>query len=90
MVIQRRANWEEKGDEVKSMKIKDKDTTLKIAGWFLSFLCMLIGSYFVWPHIHVALLGIVFFYIGIRVFNFSTFKEYKEDRVKLLLKLSKW
>jgi len=72
------------------MKIKEKDTILKIAGWILSFLCMIIGSYFVWPHIHVALLGIIFFYIGIRVFNFSTFKEYKEARVKLLLKLSKW
>ena len=72
------------------MKIQDKDTRLRIAGWALSFLCMLIGSYFVWPHIHVALLGIAFFYLGIRIFNFSTFEEYKEDRVKLLLKLSKW
>ena len=72
------------------MNIKDKDTRLKIAGWVLSFLCMTIGSYFLWPHIHVALVGIVFFYIGVRVFNFSTFKEYKEARVKLLLKLSKW
>ena len=72
------------------MKIQDKDTRLRIAGWALSFLCMLIGSYFLWPHIHVALLGIVFFYIGVRVFNFSTFEEYKEARVKLLLKLSKW
>ena len=72
------------------MNIKDKDTTLKLIGWGLSFLCMLIGSYFVWPHIHVSLLGIAFFYLGIRVFNFSTFEEYKEARVKLLLKLSKW
>ena len=72
------------------MKIQDKDTRLRIAGWALSFLCMLIGSYFLWPHIHVALLGIVLFYFGIRIFNFSTFEEYKEDRVKLLLKLSKW
>ena len=72
------------------MKIKEKDTILKIAGWILSLLCMLIGSYFVWPHIHVALLGIAFFYLGIKIFNFSTFEEYKEDRVKLLLKLSKW
>jgi len=72
------------------MNIKDKDTRLKIAGWVLSLLCMTIGSYFLWPHIHVALVGIVFFYLGIRVFNFSTFEEYKEARVKLLLKLSKW
>ena len=72
------------------MNFKDKDTTLRIAGWTLSFLCMLIGSYFVWPHIDVALLGIAFFYLGIRVFNFATFKEYKDARVKLLLKLSDW
>ena len=72
------------------MNIKDKDTRLKIAGWVLSLLCMTIGSYFLWPHIHVALLGIAFFYLGIRIFNFATFKEYKEARVKLLLKLSKW
>ena len=69
------------------MNIKDKDTTLKIAGWVLSLLCLLIGSYFVWPHIHVALLGIGFFYLAIRIFNFSTFKEYEEDRRKLLRKL---
>ena len=62
----------------------------RIAGWALSLLCMLAGSYFLWPHIHVALLGIVFFYAGIRVFNFSTFKEYEEDRRKLLFKLTKW
>ena len=72
------------------MNIKDKDTTLKFIGWGISLLCMLIGSYFLWPHIHVALVGIVFFYIGVRIFNFATFEEYKEDRVKLLLKLSKW
>ena len=72
------------------LNIKDKDTRLRIAGWILSFLCMLIGSYFVWPHIHVALLGIGFFYLGIRIFNFSTFEEYKEQRKELLLKLTKW
>ena len=72
------------------MNIRDKDNVLRIAGWTLSLLCMIIGSYFVWPHIHVALLGIVFFYIGVRIFNFATFKEYKEQRVKLLLKLSEW
>jgi len=72
------------------MNIRDKDNVLRIAGWTLSLLCMIIGSYFVWPHIHVALLGIVFFYLGVRIFNFATFKEYKEQRVKLLLKLSEW
>ena len=63
------------------------ENTLRAAGWLLSLLCILIGSYFVWPHIHVALLGIGFFYLAIRIFNFSTFKEYDEDRRKLLRKL---
>jgi len=72
------------------MNIRNKDNTLRMAGWTLSLLCMVIGSYFVWPHIHVALLGLAFFYLALRIFNFSTFEEYKEDRVKLLLKLSKW
>ena len=67
-----------------------KDMHFRIAGWVLSLLCILAGSYFLWPRIHVALLGIVFFYAGIRVFNFSTFKEYEEDRKKLLFKLTKW
>ena len=75
---------------MKSMNIKDKDTRLRIAGWVLSFLCMLIGSYFLWPHIHVALVGIVFFYVGARVFNFSTFKEYAKKRQQLLTKLQGW
>ena len=68
------------------MMIKHENT-LRAAGWLLSLLCILIGSYFVWPHIHVALLGIGFFYLAIRIFNFSTFKEYDEDRRKLLRKL---
>ena len=72
------------------MNFRNKDNALRMVGWTLSLLCMIIGSYFVWPHIHVALLGIAFFYLGVRIFNFSTFKEYKEDRVKLLLKLNKW
>ena len=72
------------------MNIKDKDTTLKLVGWGLSLLCMLIGSYFIWPHIHVALLGIAFFYLAVKIFNYSTFKEYKEQRMKLLLRLIRW
>ena len=72
------------------MNIRDKESVFRLAGWALSLLCMVLGSYFVWPHIHVALLGIAFFYLGIRIFNFSTFKEYKEQRKKLLFKLSNW
>ena len=59
----------------------------RIAGWALSLLCMLAGSYFLWPHIHVALLGIALIYLGVRIFNFSTFKEYREKRMNLLHKI---
>ena len=68
------------------MKISNENM-LRIAGWFLSLLLVFIGSYFIWPHIHVALLGIVCFYLGVRVFNFSTFKEYEGERRKFLKKL---
>jgi hypothetical protein len=71
------------------MNFRNKDNTLRMAGWALSLLCMIIGSYFIWPHVHVALLGIAFIYLGIRIFNFSTFDEYKEKRMKLLYKLLK-
>ena len=71
------------------MGLKDENM-IRVGGWLLSLLCVLIGLYFVWPHIHVALLGIVFLYLGVRVFNFSTFKEYAESRRQLLHKLQRW
>ena len=67
----------------------ESENAFRAAGWLLSLLCILIGSYFLWPHIHVALLGIGFFYAGVRIFNFSTFKEYEEERKNLLFKLTK-
>ena len=67
--------------------IRSKDKWMKIGGWILSFLTIVIGASFLWPHFHVALLGFALIYIGVRIFNFSTFDEYKEKRVKLLLKL---
>ena len=69
--------------------IKSKDKLMKIGGWILSFITIAIGASFLWPHFHVALLGFALIYIGVRIFNFSTFDEYKEKRVKLLLKLLK-
>ena len=60
---------------------------IKFGGWLLSFFIILAGVSFIWPHIHTALLGIVLIYIGIRIFNFSTFKEYKEKRMKIF---GKW
>ena len=71
------------------MGLKDENV-IRVGGWLLSLLCILIGLYFVWPHIHVALLGIIFLYLGVRVFNFSTFKEYATDRKQLLHKLKGW
>ena len=71
------------------MNMETKDMYLRGTGWTLSVLCGAAGLYFLWPHIHVALLGIAFFYLGVRVFNFATFEEYKEQRMNLLLKLLK-
>ena len=67
--------------------MEPKENWIKFGGWLLSFTVIVIGAYFIWPHIHVALLGIVLIYLGIRVFNFSTFEEYKEKRIKLAHKL---
>ena len=69
------------------MNIKDKDTMFKYGGWLLSFLTVAAGASFLWPHFHVALLGFALIYLGVRIFNFSTFEEYKEKRLKLLNKL---
>ena len=70
-----------------NLNIKDKDKLFKYGGWLLSFLTIAIGASFLWPHFHVALLGFALIYIGVRIFNFSTFEEYKEQRMKLLFKL---
>ena len=56
-------------------------------GWLLSLFAILAGASFLWPHIHVALLGFALIYLGVRIFNFSTFEEYKEKRMKLARKL---
>ena len=70
-----------------NLNIKDKDKLFKYGGWLLSFLTVAAGASFLWPHFHVALLGFALIYIGVRIFNFSTFEEYKEQRMKLLFKL---
>ena len=67
--------------------METKENWIKFGGWLFSLITILSGAYFIWPHIHVALLGIVLIYLGIRVFNFSTFEEYKENRMKLARKL---
>ena len=69
--------------------IETKEKWMKYGGWLLSFLTVAAGASFLWPHFHVALLGFALIYLGVRIFNFSTFEEYKEKRVKLLNKLLK-
>ena len=68
------------------MMIKDKDKMFMYGGWLLSFLAIIAGVSFLWPHIHTAVLGIALIYIGVRIFNFSTFDEYKEKRMEFILK----
>jgi len=63
---------------------------MKLGGWLLSLTTILIGAYFIWPHMHTSLLGIVLIYLGVRIFNFSTFDEHKEKRMKILKSFKKW
>ena len=69
--------------------METKEKIMRYGGWLLSLSTILIGASFLWPHIHVALLGIAFVYLGIRIFNFSTFDEYKEKRMSLYNRLLK-
>ena len=68
------------------MNMKEKDKMFKYGGWLLSFLVIAAGVSFLWPHIHTDVLGIALIYIGIRLFNFSTFEEYKEKRMEVIQK----
>jgi len=67
--------------------MENKEKLMRYGGWLLSFLAIAAGVSFLWPHIHTDVLGIALIYIGVRIFNFSTFEEYKEQRMKLLFKL---
>ena len=71
------------------MMIKDKDKMFMYGGWLLSFLAIIAGVSFLWPHIHTDVLGIALIYIGVRIFNFSTFDEYKQKRMNLILNFLK-
>jgi len=61
---------------------------IKYGGWLFSLLLIGAGAWFIWPRIHINLLGVVLVYLGIRIFNFATWDEYKEKRMELLDKLS--
>ena len=67
--------------------METKEKWMRYGGWLLSLLAILAGGYFLWPRVHISLLGIVFLYLGVRIFNFSTFDEYREKRKELLNKL---
>ena len=63
------------------------DKIFMYVGWGLSSFIIFTGLYFLWPRIHITLLGLALIYLGVRIFNFSTFNEYREERMKLLYKL---
>ena len=67
--------------------METKEKWMRYGGWLLSLLAILAGAYFLWPRVHISFLGIVFLYLGVRIFNFTTFEEYKEKRKELLEKL---
>ena len=67
--------------------METKENWIKFGGWTLSLIAIITGASFLWPHFHVALLGFALIYLGVRIFNFSTFEEYREKRIKLLHKL---
>ena len=67
--------------------METKENWIKFGGWTLSLIAIITGASFLWPHFHVALLGFALIYLGVRIFNFSTFEEYREKRIKLLHRL---
>ena len=64
-----------------------EENQIKYVGWSISLLLIIAGAYFIWPRIHINLLGVVLIYFGVRVFNFATWDEYKEKRIELLNKI---
>ena len=66
--------------------MKPTEKWIQYGGWARSVITIISGASFLWPHFHVALLGFALIYLGVRIFNFSTFEEYKEKRMKVLHK----
>ena len=64
-----------------------EEKQIKYIGWLISILLIIAGAYFIWPRIHINLLGVVLIYLGVRIFNFATWDEYKEKRIELLNKI---
>jgi len=67
--------------------LKPTEKWIQYGGWTLSVITIISGASFLWPHFHVALLGFALIYLGVRIFNFSTFEENRKKRIKLLHKL---
>ena len=68
----------------KDMKMKTRDKIIKVSGWLVSATAISAGMYLIFPRIHIALVGGALVYLGIRIFNFSTFEEYKEKRMNFV------
>ena len=68
----------------KDMKMKTRDKIIKVSGWLVSATAISAGMYLLFPRIHIALVGGVLVYLGFRIFNFSTFEEYKEKRMNFV------
>jgi len=64
--------------------MEPRERYIQYGGWILSLFLVSTGFYFLYPRIHIDLLGIVLIYFGVRMFNFSTFDEYKEKRNNFL------
>jgi len=68
-------------------KKHDLDKLFMYVGWLISSCTIFTGVYFLWPYIHIALLGFALIYLGMRIFNFSTFDEHEQKRMDLLNRL---
>ena len=71
-----------------TVNTKLRDNSIRVIGWVASLMFVSGGIYILFPRIHIALLGTLLVYAGVRVFNFSTFEKYRGTRHKFAAKWS--
>ena len=59
--------------------METKEKWMKYGGWMLSLLTILAGVYFLWPRIHIALLGITLIYLGLGFLIFLPLKNIEKN-----------